>query len=338
MVGGGCAWESYIKSTWDCSSRISFMSEGVEVQFAFEFIESDTGPRVLRRIAARVDHPSFAWRCHPDSAVTVARRFDEQAAFMLWLRGWNFAANSHELKTLSGKRSERSGSAPLKELWGYRDRERKLGAFLRKDSFYQPFLYWAARYLKITSVDNILETNQSLIELIANKISQRQRESHLKLNKVKRQAKVLNQSKIQEQAIKQFNKQDKDMGNPSPEGWKHTVTIKKARANSIDYHLRDRGIIFHIPYNKQDMEALRSQGEIEVVLTVHFVEHQQNDPDKSFSYCAPHAQRYNLAYGMQIICTTMPRKTVSLHAERFGLLRENLGGNEKNFPINDCVR
>ena len=141
VVGGACAWESYIKSTWDCSSRNSFMSEGVEVQFAFEFIESDTGPRVLRRIAASVDHPSFAWRCHPDSAVTVARRFDKQAEFMLWLSGWNFAANSHELKTPSGKRSGRSGSAPLKELWGYRDRERKLGAFLRKDSFYQPFLY-----------------------------------------------------------------------------------------------------------------------------------------------------------------------------------------------------
>ena len=51
------------------------------------------------------------------------------------------------------------------------------------------------------------------------------------------------------------------------------------------------------------METLQSQGEIEVVLTVHFVEHQQSDLNKSFSYCASHAQRHDSAYGMQIKCT-----------------------------------
>ena len=151
------------------------------------------------------------------------------------------------------------------------------------------------------------------------------------MNKAKRQAKVLNQSKIQEQAIKQFDKQDKDMGNPSPEGWKHTVTIKKARANSIDFHLRDRGIIFHIPYNKQNMEALQSQGEIEVVLTVHFVEHQQNDPDESFSYCAPHAQRYDPAYGMQIKCTYHVEKDgISARRKVWTTQRES-GRKRENF-------
>lgn len=147
----------------------------------------------------------------------------------------------------SWKTFRKTRAASLEELWGYRDRERKLEASLKKDDFYQPFLYWAARYLKITSVDKIFEINQSLVAVIANKISQRQRESHLKLNKAKRQAKVLNQFKIQEQVNEQVNIQDKDMGKPPPEGWKHTVTIKEARANSIDFHLRDRGIIFHIP-------------------------------------------------------------------------------------------
>ena len=125
VVGGACAWESYIKSTSDYSSRISFMSEGVEVQFAFEFVKSDTGQRVLRRIAARVDHPSFAWRCHPDSAVTVARCFHKQAEFMLWLSGWSFAAKSHELETLSGKCTRVSAlkrtlglSRSRKKTWG----------------------------------------------------------------------------------------------------------------------------------------------------------------------------------------------------------------------------
>jgi hypothetical protein len=211
-----------------------------------------------------------------------------------------------------------------------RSRKKTWGTPL-KDGFYQPFLYWATRYLKITSVDHVFETNQSVVELIANKISQRQRESHLKLNKAKRQAKVLNQSKIQEQAIEQANKQDKDMGKPPPEGWKHTVTIKEARANSIDFHLRDRGIIFHIPYNKQDMEALRSQGEIEVVLTVHFVEHQQNDLDKSFSYCAPHAQRHDPAYGMQIKCTYHVEKDGISARRKFWTTRRETGRKRENL-------
>lgn len=152
---------------------------------------------------------------------------------------------------------------------------------------YQPFLYWAARYLKITSVDHVFETNQSVVELIANKISQRQRESHLRLNKAKRQAKVLNQSKLQEQAIEQAN--------------------------------------------KQDMEALRSQGEIEVVLTVHFVEHQQNDLDKSFSYCASHAQRHDPAYGMQIKCTYHVEKDGISARRKFWTTQRETGRKRENL-------
>lgn len=41
-------------------------------------------------------------------------RFDKQAEFMLWLSGWTFAADSHELETLPGKRSERPGQRPWK--------------------------------------------------------------------------------------------------------------------------------------------------------------------------------------------------------------------------------
>lgn len=80
------------------------------------------------------------------------------------------------------------------------------------------------------------------------------------------------------------------------------------------------------------MEALRSQGEIEVVLTVHSVEHQQNDLDKSFSYCAPHAQCHDPAHGMQIECTYHVEKDSISARRKFWTTQRESERKRENVP------
>lgn len=79
------------------------------------------------------------------------------------------------------------------------------------------------------------------------------------------------------------------------------------------------------------MEALRSQGEIEVVLTFHFVEHQQNDLDKSF-YCAPRAQCHDPAYDMQIKCTYHVEKDGISARRKFWTTQRESERKRENVP------
>ena len=62
------------------------------MQFASEF---NTAGTTLRRIAAKIDHPSFGYR-NPTSGHSAAIRLDAQRDSILWLSGRDFTAKSHE--------------------------------------------------------------------------------------------------------------------------------------------------------------------------------------------------------------------------------------------------
>ena len=84
IVGGACAWESYTRTISKLSKIISFsISEDVDVQFALKFNIERTR---VRRIAAKIDHPSFGFR-NPTSGLSAAIRLDAQCDFILWLSG-----------------------------------------------------------------------------------------------------------------------------------------------------------------------------------------------------------------------------------------------------------
>ena len=93
VIGGGCAWESYTKAIPESSKLVSFqICEDVNVQYALEFDPAGTS---LRRIAAKIDQPSFGYR-NLTFAASTAIRLDAQCNFILWLSGRDFIAQSYE--------------------------------------------------------------------------------------------------------------------------------------------------------------------------------------------------------------------------------------------------
>jgi hypothetical protein len=63
-----------------------------------------------------------------------------------------------------------------------------------------------------------------------------------------------------------------------------------------------------IPYLTEDVEAMRRQGHLRILLKVDFAENQP-----SSALCAPNAQRCHPAYGMHIKCTYVLKKQEEMH-------------------------
>ena len=124
IIGGACAWESYTKAIPKSSKIVSFSKcEDVNVQFALEF---NTAGTTLRRIAAKIDHPT--------SGHSAAIRLDAQCDFILWLSGRDFTAKSHET-TMQKHRRGKPGSAPFSALYIYRDQQKRSGIVLKRSDF-----------------------------------------------------------------------------------------------------------------------------------------------------------------------------------------------------------
>ncbi len=163
IIGGACAWESYTEAIPKTSKIVTFSTcEDVIVQCALDFNIAGT---TLRRIAAKIDHPSFGYR-NPTSGHLAAVRFDVQCDLILWLSGRYFTAKSHET-TIQKHRRGKPGSAPFPALYMYRDQQMRSGIILKRSDFDPDFLCWTSRYLK-TTVDLILGSGQSLVHVIDN--------------------------------------------------------------------------------------------------------------------------------------------------------------------------
>ncbi len=160
VVGGACAWASYTKAIPPSSKIISFsISEDVDVQFVFEF---DTRGTTLRRIAAKIDHPSFGFR-NPTSGLSAAIRLDTQCDFILWLSGRDFQPKSRE-SLMQKQHRGKPGAAPFTAFFMYRKQQKQSEKILMRHEFDENFLCWAGRYLK-TSLNPIFESGQSLVDL-----------------------------------------------------------------------------------------------------------------------------------------------------------------------------
>ena len=261
IVGGACAWESYTKAIPKSSKIISFsIGEDVDVQFAFEF---DAAGTTLRRIAAKIDHPSFGFN-NPTSGLSAAIRLDTQCDFILWLSGRNFHAKSYE-SLMQNHRRGKPGAAPFSTFYKYRKQQKESGKVLMRCDFDENFLCWAGRYLK-TSVNTIFESGQSLVDLIDEEHRQRRSDQQIQ---IERDATT--------QALLQ--------------GFQRTV-------NRPPFRLSLRGIQILIPYLVEDREVMLSLKALKVLLKVDFADNQPSD-----ALCAPSARPCDPAYGMRIKCT-----------------------------------
>lgn len=106
---------------------------------------------------------------HPDSAVTGVCHFDKQAGFMV--KRLEFSLQTDKSWEYSPENARKTRVSAFKRTLGLLRLRKKTWEPLKNDGFHQPFLYWAARYVKITSVDLIFETRQSVVELIADNIN-----------------------------------------------------------------------------------------------------------------------------------------------------------------------
>ena len=277
IIGGVCAWESYTKAIPKSSKIVTFSTcEDVNVQFALEFNIAGT---TLRRIAAKIDHPSFGYR-NPTSGHLAAIRFDVQCDFILWLSGKDFTAKSHET-TIQKHRRGKPGSAPFPALYMYRDQEKRSGIVLKRSDFDWDFLCWASRYLE-TSVDSILESSQSLVHVIDNEHRRRRSEQEIRL-----------QRDASSKALLQ--------------GWEKTIN-RRNDLNRIALDLTVRGMKIPIPYLTEDGEIMRRQERLSILLKVDFAENQP-----SSALCAPNARRCDPAYSMRMKCTYVLKKQEEIH-------------------------
>ena len=267
VVGGACAWESYTKAIPKSSKIISFsINEDVDVQFAFEF---DAAGTTLRRIAAKIDHPSFGFR-NPTSGLSAAIRLDTQCDFILWLSGRDFYAKTCEL-LMQKHHHGKPGAAPFSAFYMYRNQQKQSGELLMRSNFDENFLCWAGKYLK-TSIDSIFESGQSLVDLIDEEHRRRRSNQENQL-----------QSAASIQALLQ--------------GMERTLTRRKKYIKN-PFRLSVRGITILIPYLTEDREVILSLEALRILLKVDFADNQP-----SFALCAPSARPCDPAYGMRIKCT-----------------------------------
>ncbi|KAL8861447.1 MAG: hypothetical protein Q9178_002321 [Gyalolechia marmorata] len=267
LVGGACAWESYTKAIPKSSKITSFsIDEDVDVQFAFEF---DAAGTTLRRIAAKIDHPSFGLR-NPTSGLSASIRIDTQCDFILWLSGRDFYAKSCEFLMQKHHRGK-PGAAPFSTLYMYRNQQKQSGKVLMRCDFDESFLCWAGRYLK-TSVNTIFGSGQSLVDLIDEEHRQRRSDQEIQL-----------QRDASTQALLQ--------------GLERTVNRRNDFIEN-PFRLSVPGIQILIPYLIEDREVMLSLRALGVLLKVDFADNQPSD-----ALCAPSARPCDPAYGMRIKCT-----------------------------------
>ncbi len=173
------------------------------------------------------------------------------------------------------------GSTPFSALYIYRDQQKRAGIILKRSDFDWDFLCWASRYLK-TSVDSILESDQSLVHVIDDEYRRRRSEQEIRL-----------QGDASSKALLQ--------------GWERTIN-RRNDLNRIALDLTVRGMKIPIPCLTEDGEAMRRQGHLSILLKVDFAENQP-----SSALCAPNAQRCDPAHGMRIKCTYVLKKQEEMH-------------------------
>ena len=82
----------------------------IELVYVLEFV--DEKMQHLRRIACKVDHPSYAFKI-PKQAQDITKRFDAQCDLVLYLSGEKFRADSYTESVVPKYRKY----APMKDFW-----------------------------------------------------------------------------------------------------------------------------------------------------------------------------------------------------------------------------
>lgn len=167
-------------------------------------------------------------------------------------------------------RRGKPGSAPFPARYMYRDQQRRSGIVLKREDFDVDFLCWASRYLE-TSADSIFETGQSIVELIDNEHRRRRSEQEIRLR-----------GEASSKALLQ--------------GWERTIN-RRNDLNRIFLGLTIRGMKIPIPYLTEDVEAMRRQGHLRILLKVDFAE---NRPSSAL------CQLHNVAILRMVCVSSVP--------------------------------
>jgi len=171
IVGGFCAWESYLKSCKHRHGLVSFDIPGdVKVVYALEY--EDCTRKKVRRITAKIDHPSYAFHL-PNQADHIVTRFDTQCNFVLYLGGRDFKPSSHQ-EAINDISLGRKRSAPFQELWQHRDKEVNMGRPLKREDIDVSFFIWLRSYLTPTKTENLLQSGNSVIQAALESIAGKQ--------------------------------------------------------------------------------------------------------------------------------------------------------------------
>ncbi|CAF9905793.1 MAG: hypothetical protein GOMPHAMPRED_003372 [Gomphillus americanus] len=244
VVGGACAWNSYLASI--VHTQISFeIVPGVALIYALEF--EDENRLSLRRIAAKIDHPSYGFK-QPLNGQHISLRFDTQCNLMLYLSGQAFNHDAH-LLAMKNVKPGRPRSAPLADLWMYRDKEKDRGTALRELDFDSSFFIWARGYIGPQRSKKILEAGESLLEAICVGIQ-----------------KTLSTRAVLREELGAMQK-----GLNLRMGFKRTVKVE-TRSASVQLRTRVHLKTSTIPYDIQDKEAIKKLSDLQMEFKAEFVD------------------------------------------------------------------
>lgn len=296
MIAGSCAWENYSAAIKHKSKMISFeAAAGVELEYALEF--EDEKMLNLRRITAKVDHPSYGFN-QPRRAQHIAKRFDTQSNLMLYLGDRKFNANSYR-QAIGDVELGRKRSAPLRELWAYRSIEEKQKNALREADFDSSFLIWVRGHLTPRRTKILFETGESVLVPILTAIKKKQ--SNLAFER--EEINLILKGLALREGVRKFIK-------PRVRGILYLETEI--------HHFK-----LSVPYEEQDAKSIRESKGINVDLKVEFI-----DDVNSKTLAAPNAGpsdsaqglrievNYEIQRGLQTVPVKLycePKKTAKLH-------------------------
>lgn len=268
MIAGSCAWENYSAAIKHKSKMISFeAAAGVELVYALEF--EDEKMLSLRRITAKVDHPSYGFN-QPRRVQHIAKRFDTQSNLMLYLGGRKFNANSYR-QAIGDVELGRKRSAPLRELWAYRSIEEKQKTPLREADFDSSFLIWVRGHLTPRRTKILFETGESVLVPILTAIKKKQ--SNLAFERA--EVDLILKGLALREGVRKFVK-------PRVRGTLYLETT------ILHFKLS-------VPYEEQDAKSIRESNGINVDLKVEFI-----DDLNSKTLAAPNAGPSDSAQGLRI--------------------------------------
>jgi hypothetical protein len=173
LVAGSCPKTSYRKTLTAQSRRLTLHLSGLSnLEFELDFRHNR-----LRRITLYIPHPSTRFFQNLTSTCNSIIQ-DVATNFVLWIHNREFTPNSFAASNIQPPMGV-PVAAPLKELYGYRAKEKSTKAILTLQQYDNSFLIWARKYLKEEPFI-VLSRGDSLADTVIEKLG---RAIHASYNK-----------------------------------------------------------------------------------------------------------------------------------------------------------